>query len=125
MTYSSDHQTQDEDIDLSRLNLILALVTVFVIGLAMGFLLRPQIIGDVPVAVAVTVIPNNQVVTLAEQSPAQTAPQNQSSSRGDSEPTLERAAATPTIMDFVLSDARHFLGSNDAPITLIEFSDFK
>jgi hypothetical protein len=125
MTYSSDHQTQDEDIDLSRLNLILALVTVFVIGLAMGFLLRPQIIGDVPVAVAVTVIPNNQVVTLAEQSPAQTAPQNQSSSMAGPEPTSERAAATPTIMDFVLSDARHFLGSNDAPITLIEFSDFK
>jgi protein-disulfide isomerase len=32
---------------------------------------------------------------------------------------------TPTIMDFVLSDARHFQGQADAPITLIEFSDFK
>ena len=32
---------------------------------------------------------------------------------------------TPTIMDFVLSDARHFQGSNEAPVTVVEFSDFK
>lgn len=34
-------------------------------------------------------------------------------------------APTPTIMDLVLSDARHVQGSADTPITMIEFSDFK
>jgi len=28
-------------------------------------------------------------------------------------------------MEFVLSDARHFQGSADAPVTMVEFSDFK
>ncbi|MCG3210270.1 MAG: hypothetical protein FOGNACKC_03901 [Anaerolineae bacterium] len=31
----------------------------------------------------------------------------------------------PTIMDFVLADARHFQGSAGTPITIVEFSDFK
>lgn len=35
------------------------------------------------------------------------------------------SAPTPTIMDFVLSDARHFQGNPNAPVTLVEFSDFK
>ena len=35
------------------------------------------------------------------------------------------SAPTPTIMDFVLSDARHFQGNPNALVTLVEFSDFK
>jgi protein-disulfide isomerase len=35
------------------------------------------------------------------------------------------ASPTPTIMDFVLSDARHFQGDSSAPVTLVEFSDLK
>lgn len=33
--------------------------------------------------------------------------------------------ATQTLMAFVLADARHFQGEPDAPVTIIEFSDFK
>jgi protein-disulfide isomerase len=43
-------------------------------------------------------------------------------------PAGEAAAiqpATPTIMEFVMSDARHMQGDVDAPVTIIEFSDFK
>jgi protein-disulfide isomerase len=36
-----------------------------------------------------------------------------------------QATPTPSIMEFLLSDARHFQGDSDAPLTLIEFSDFK
>ena len=31
----------------------------------------------------------------------------------------------PDIMDMVLSDARHVQGDANAPVTIIEFSDFK
>jgi protein-disulfide isomerase len=55
------------------------------------------------------------VVTATSARPAQQAEQAEAAT----------GEATPTIMDFVLSDARHFQGSADAPITMIEFSDFK
>jgi protein-disulfide isomerase len=35
------------------------------------------------------------------------------------------AEATPTIMEFLMENARHVDGNPDAPITIIEFSDFK
>jgi protein-disulfide isomerase len=46
------------------------------------------------------------------------------------EPAQDDAAApdnqaTPTIMEFVMSDARHVEGEADAPVTIVEFSDFK
>lgn len=34
-------------------------------------------------------------------------------------------APTPTMMDFILSDARHFQGEPNAPVILVEFSDFR
>jgi protein-disulfide isomerase len=46
------------------------------------------------------------------------------------EPAQDGAAATdnqatPTIMEFVLSDARHVQGEAEAPVTVVESSDFK
>jgi len=32
---------------------------------------------------------------------------------------------TPTLMEFLISNARHFKGDPDAPVTMIEFSDYK
>ena len=37
----------------------------------------------------------------------------------------KNASPTPTIMDFVLADTRHYQGNTDAPITIVELSDFK
>ena len=127
------------------LNIGFALVAAFALGLALGFFGRPQIIDDVPIQVVVTVVSNNNVVaqapgtdvsspkdaniqqatanlsqtrTTTGQAPSSTLPNN---------PTAETAPAepTPTIMDFLMSDARHVQGNEAAPITIIEFSDFK
>jgi hypothetical protein len=32
---------------------------------------------------------------------------------------------TPTLMEFLISNTRHFKGDQDAPVTMIEFSDYQ
>lgn len=89
----------------------------FLLGLALGFFGRPVVIEDLPIEVVVTVVPN-------ESEPAQA--DNPSATAADEVATASEAApaAKPTIMDLVLSDARHFQGDEGAPITIVEFSDF-
>lgn len=121
------------------LNVGFALVAAFAIGLALGFFGRPQIIGDVPIQVVVTVVPQNSSETVA-QAPTSSSqptndpnPANSAASMSEANPAAPQpqqqpsssTQATPTIMDFVMSDARHIDGNTDAPVTIIEFSDFK
>lgn len=40
-------------------------------------------------------------------------------------PTGKEPALPKSLMDVALADARHFQGSPEAPVTMIEFSDFK
>jgi len=35
------------------------------------------------------------------------------------------STATPTLMDVVAAETRHFMGDRDAPVTIIEFGDFQ
>lgn len=83
------------------------------LGAAIGYGLgRSQ--NQPPEVVVVTATPA-QAVAQADNTPTQSAEQPDSSA----------GSPTPTIMDFVLSDARHFQGSAGAPVTMVEFSDFK
>lgn len=102
----------------------LVLAIMFLLGAAVGFMGRPLLIQDLPVEVAVTVIPDaeGQSMAQANQSQNQTPAQSPASQL---EEEANASSATPTIMDLVLSDARHIQGSADAPVTMIEFSDFK
>ena len=103
------------------------LAIAFAVGLVTGFVMRPMAIKDVPVQVVVTVVP--PPVQEVAQAPTPTvAPTNDLTEETPPtpEPTEDpNATPTPSIMEFVLEDARHFQGSEDAPITLVEFSDFK
>ncbi|MFQ5613643.1 MAG: hypothetical protein ACE5H9_16085 [Anaerolineae bacterium] len=106
-----------------RLYASLALALSFMVGLVAGFLGRPVVVGEPPITVVVTVIPEANAEPLSRAdipAPAEGAPAESGTSEqpGQGRPT-------PTIMDFVLSDARHFQGSEDAPVVLVEFSDFK
>lgn len=108
---------------LARLNLYIlgfALFATLIAGVAIGLLIsRPVVVQDT--AIVVTATPGTNV-----QSVAQTASETSSSpTTAQAEDKSNASPPTPTIMDFVLSDARHFQGSSDAPITLVEFSDFK
>ena len=95
--------------------LSVAMVIIFILGLAVGFLGRPAMVGDSYVEVVVTATPDPDSQAVAQSQPV-----------GATEPESSNSGApTPTIMDFVLSDARHFQGSADAPVTIVEFSDFK
>jgi protein-disulfide isomerase len=119
-----------------------ALVAAFALGLALGFFARPSLIADVPVQVVVTVVPDNSsgAVAPVDSSPAgptdntstspPAAPMSETGDTTAPEPAQDGAAATdnqatPTIMEFVLSDARHVQGEAEAPVTIVEFSDFK
>lgn len=100
---------------LAGLNLYIlgfALLATLVAGVAIGLLInRPA--TNSQVVVTATLDPGSQTV-------AQTTIQNEPPAS-----TNTGLAPAPTIMDFVLADARHFQGSPDAPITLVEFSDFR
>lgn len=113
----------------------LAFVGTLALGLIIGFLTRPLIIPDrveVVEVVPTAALSTGQVTaqTDVETSPAQTT--NNATSEGDASSTEAQPAAnadaappTPTIMDFLMADARHIQGVEDAPVTIIEFSDFK
>jgi hypothetical protein len=68
--------------------------------------------------------PRDVVVVTA--TPADAVAQANNNSTPPSEQSDSAAGPpTPTIMDFVLSDARHFQGNDGSPVTVVEFSDFK
>lgn len=120
------------------LNVGFALVAAFAIGLVLGFWGRPQIISDVPIQVVVTVVSENSGETAAQVPASNSQPTGNTNSAHSSasmseansaasqpEQASASAQATPTIMDFVMADARHIDGNMDAPVTIVEFSDFK
>ena len=119
----------------------LAFLGTLAVGLILGFLARPLIIPDqvdVVEVVATAAISPAQAIAQADiastgtESRAgvdeNTANADASSQTADEQPqrtTDADAVPTPTIMDFLMSDATHIQGAADAPVTIIEFSDFK
>lgn len=75
-------------------------VIALLLGTVFGFVLRPAP-SVVQVVVSPTANPNTMVQNSASEAPA------------------------ANLMTLLLADARHFQGDPDAPITFIEFSDFK
>lgn len=124
---------------VNPINVGFALVVAFAIGLALGFLGRPQIISDIPIQVVVTVVSENSGESVAQapasnsQPMSNTSPADSSTSVSETNSAATRpeqqssgsTQAMPTIMDFVMADARHIDGNMDAAVTIIEFSDFK
>ncbi len=135
-------------------NLVVALVAAFALGVGLGFFGRPAIINETPSVVVETVVVHDKAVAQAPASATESTdnsdppPATETTSESgasvaesgasaaepsspvqssDSEPAEQPAAAapTPTIMEFVMSDARHWQGDDAAPITIVEFSDFK
>ena len=119
--------------NVNPLILGLTIALVFILGLALGFFGRPVIIEDLPIEVVVTVVPDESQALAQAQTSA--APEENVGNERNSNPVSENhqtemsdeaisGEPTPTIMDFVLSDARHFRGDEAAEVTIVEFSDF-
>ncbi|HNB53774.1 MAG TPA: hypothetical protein PK530_17635 [Anaerolineales bacterium] len=88
-------------------------IFMLIAGLLGGYFLRP--LFDTPIIMEATETPS----ASAEQptSPAAQAP---------TEPVSEdQAARQQELMNMVIAQTRHFKGAENAPITLIEFSDFQ
>jgi hypothetical protein len=120
----------------------LAFAGALAIGLIIGFLTRPLIIPD---HVQVVEVAATAALSIGQVA-AQTNPEGDATST-ETEPATQEgdnadvpsSAASPaqgttdteanpsasTIMDFLLANARHFQGADDAPVTIIEFSDFR
>jgi protein-disulfide isomerase len=99
----------------------------FALGLALGFFARPMVLGDKVEVVEVLITATPDPQAIAQASPTDSARENNSAPAAS--PTAEKVdnenSAPPSIMDMVLADTRHFQGEADAPVTIIEFSDFK
>lgn len=122
---SEDHKNVANNSGPIYLGLIL--VIAFIIGIAIGFLGRPLLLQDLPIEVAVTVVSNSQTqsMTQANQSTLAATTPGSSTATAEGDADDKSSGPTPTIMDFVLSDARHFQGDAAAPVVMVEFSDFK
>ena len=91
-------------------------VVMLLIGLAAGFYAYPLVedrLGSGPVA-----------ANVPAAAPTTVASNPQSAAAPAAEPTvsIESRAA---LMEFMLSQTKHFVGDINAPVTLIEFSDFQ
>ncbi|MCB0208940.1 MAG: hypothetical protein KDJ52_06410 [Anaerolineae bacterium] len=107
----------------------MALAIAFAVGLFVGLTGRPLVIRDVPVQVVVTVVPNSDSSAVAQAPASSAVADNDSAANQTTVQEADEAAgdgtATPTLMEFVMADARHIQGDPNAPITMVEYSDFK
>ncbi len=120
---------------------IALLITVlsFAAGMAVGFFVRPIVLGDKVevVEVLITATPAAKSIAKADSPTATPLSNSGDADNAAGTPAAENAdsqseekadsanSGQPDIMDIILDDVRHFQGEADAPITIIEFSDFK
>ncbi len=83
----------------------IAMTLFFVVGLGLGFFGRPLLLENAYSQVPITA----EAMITSTPNPVSA--------------TVE--APTPTLMEYLMADARHIQGDLEAPITIIEFSDFK
>lgn len=85
-----------------------------ILGLVGGYFARPMFEGGVPRITAT--LPSTSVAVDPGQSVATVAP--------TADPTAV-AESQKGLMEFLTGQMRHFRGDPDAPVTIIEFSDFQ
>ena len=82
-------------------------LVMLLVGLLGGYLVRPYIPSESPEAAPVVAAPGPNTST------------------GAPDTTVADAASRQEMMDFLISQTRHFRGDPEAAVTIIEFSDFQ
>jgi protein-disulfide isomerase len=90
-------------------------VLALVVGLLLGYFGRPLINQEADAA--------GDLAVLA--SPEATSPGDQPSLPTPTTDPTAIAESQKQLMDYLVSNTTHFLGDPDAPITIIEFSDYQ
>lgn len=85
-------------------------IVMLLIGLVGGYLLYPEISARIGGASPVAAAPTTNPATEAQSSTAGNQPDQ---------------ASREEMMQFLISQTRHFKGNPDAEVTIIEFSDFQ
>jgi protein-disulfide isomerase len=119
------------------------------LGIAIGYLARPLVAeqppaateelaaADTPTPAATEELADADTPTPASADSADTPTPASADSTEDAPPppanseAADQAVPTPSdaqraeLMDFLVADTRHFKGDPDAPVTILEFSDFR
>lgn len=85
-------------------------IIMLVIGLVGGYLLYPEVSSRIGGPTSVAAVPTTNPATGAQSSTAGNQPDQ---------------ASREEMMEFLISQTRHFKGNPDAEVTIIEFSDFQ
>lgn len=121
--------TEPETIQLD-LSPLITLVVGLALGFLAGFVGRPYLLARSQPA-ALTAAGGSAARSPAAAAPASaaqsTAPTSApaSSSNTSTDDAASRAATAQRVMDMLIAQTRHFKGDPNAPVTMIEFSDFQ
>jgi hypothetical protein len=101
-------------------------VIMLVVGLLAGYFIHPLLDKDADptgaIAAATTPVDTSPVETI----PAASTPQVQISVPTSTvNPTMAAITNQEQLMAFLVSNTRHFKGDAEAPVTMIEFSDYQ
>ena len=112
-------------------------LAILVLGVALGFFVRPLISPARDAAQTTNTEPAN-LPTSAAQADSNSGDEGAGNDAGSTQKTPALVELTPSsspapteassqsqeLMDYAISQTRHFRGDANAPITMIEFSDF-
>ena len=111
-------------------------LAILVLGLALGFFVRPIISPARDAAQTTNTEPANSPTSAAQadSTSGDEGAGNDADSTQKAPALVELPSSSPTptqassqsqeLMDYAISQTRHFRGNANAPITMIEFSDF-
>ncbi|MSP14740.1 MAG: hypothetical protein EXR62_17500 [Chloroflexi bacterium] len=104
--------------------LVIALATL-VLGIALGYFGRPIVTPD-PLPVVQTVVVQVTAPPAALAAPAAAAaPPTSVPAANSSAATATVATARRAVIDKLIAQTRHFKGDPNAPVTILDFSDFQ
>jgi protein-disulfide isomerase len=101
-------------------------VIMLVVGLVAGYFVHPLLNKDTTASGDLAAATDPAVTAPIQSTPAETTPQVQITVPTSTvNPTMAAITNQEQLMAFLISNTDHFKGDPDAPVTIIEFSDYQ